>query len=83
MFRVGLLRIGLVVGLVLVGAIAGTVFSFAPAYFAIPIALFLLIPLAFRRRDRGPATESEDLERNRLGAPRQQFTDRDRETLAP
>lgn len=83
MFRVGLLRIALVVGLILVGAIAGAAFSFAPAYFAIPVALILLIPLTRRRREREAPPEAEEPERNRLGAPRQEFTDRDRETLAP
>jgi hypothetical protein len=83
MFRVGLLRIGLVVGLILVGAIAGAAFSFAPAYFAIPVALVLLVPLLLRRRDRALPAEADESERNRLGARRQDFTDRDRETLAP
>jgi hypothetical protein len=83
MFRVGLLRIGVVVGLILVGAIAGAVFSFAPAYFAIPVALVLLIPLLLGRREGEHSANADEPERNRLGAPRQRFTERDRETLAP
>lgn len=83
MFRIGLFRIALVIGLILAGAIAGAAFSFAPAYLAIPIALVILIPMLLRRRDRDIPAEAQDAERNRLGARRQPFTDRDRETLAP
>ena len=77
-----MVRVGLVVALVAVGAVAGAVLNLAPLYLAIPVGLVLLVPLLRAlRRDESP--EGEGVERNRLGAPRLPFTERDRDTLAP
>lgn len=75
-----MVRIGLVVALILVGALAGTTLSFAPGFLAIPIGVVALAALLLARARGAPPEEPE---RNRLGAPRQPFSERDRETLAP
>lgn len=65
-------------GLIAVGVLAGATLNFAPLYLAIPIGLILLPVVLLRRR-----RETEESELNRLGARRQRFTERDRETLTP
>jgi membrane protein implicated in regulation of membrane protease activity len=81
-----MLRVGLVLALILLGLLAGAVFNFAPLFLAIPIVLVALAAILVRdlraRRDRRPDAERE-VERNRLGAERVEFTERDRRTLTP
>jgi hypothetical protein len=80
-----MLRVALVIGLIVVGAIVGATLNFAAAYLAIPIGLALLGVLLLR--DRHPAPQgprpdrAQDEDRNRLGAKRLEFTERDRRTL--
>ena len=70
-------------GLILVGAVAGTTLGFAPLYLAIPIGLVGIAVVALRKRPRAEtgAAEDDEAERNRLGARRLEFTERDRRTL--
>ncbi len=71
-------------GLIVVGAVAGTTLGFAPLYLAIPIGLVGIAVIAVRNRARPETTQVEaETERNRLGARRLDFTERDRRTLYP
>lgn len=71
--------------LIIAGALAGTMLGFAPLYLAIPIGLAGVAAVALRNRPRAEAEPGPDgePERNRLGARRIEFTERDRRTLYP
>lgn len=83
-----MLWIVLLVALIVLGGLAGGALGFAPAWLAVPVGL-LALPFAVRAaRPEGQAHGAdepgeEEPERNRLGARRQEFTERDRSTLAP
>ncbi len=81
MFQVGAVRIGVVLGLIVVGAVAGAAFNFAPLFLAIPVGLVALVVVLIARSRGGREEEDGDVDRSRLGAERVEFTERDRRTL--
>ena len=71
-----------IVGLVVIGAIVGTTLNFAAPFVAIPLVLLVLVGyLALRAVGRARTRPGEGSERNRLGAERLEFTERDERTL--
>ncbi len=74
-------RIGLVLALVVAGAVAGATLNIAPLFLAIPLGAIVLVALLLRGRTPRPGDGQP--ERNRLGAERLEFSERDRRTLTP
>lgn len=84
MLRLGALRIGAMLALIMLGLLAGATLNFAPAFLAIPISLVVLTVILLARwgGHRKAPTEEHGGVRNRLGAERIEFTERDRRTLS-